>query len=167
MTAAQLLALALTSSVVSGCAARQLCVKPVGDPALTPAVASRQTAETVVSWGGVVVASSSEDAAIVSEVTAYPLDRCGHPAVHKPTVGQFLVRHRHHVTPLAGQHLTATGRLLPTADAIPTLDEAVVRVWPDAPAAADVAHPILLWPFISIGIYGGGGRIGGGFGIHF
>jgi outer membrane lipoprotein len=170
MRGSRLLALFMVAGgVASGCAAQQTCVKPVGAAALTPAAAaSGADPAAVVSWGGVVVASFSDADAIASEVTAYPLDRCGRPAVQKPAIGHFLVRH-HGAAPRAGQQLTATGRLLPTPinrAAVPTLDDAAVSIWPDAPPA-EFASPILFWPFLSIGIYGGGGRIGGGFGIHF
>ncbi|MBV5311499.1 hypothetical protein, partial [Chromatium okenii] len=65
--------------------------------------------------------------------------------------------------------LTATGRLREVREyrQMPLLDEAAVRLWPESPPVADVGYPVFIWPFISIGISGGGGRIGGGIGIHF
>lgn len=156
---------------MSGCAAHRVCFKPVGDLKLTPAAVATggYSADQVVSWGGVVIDQTND--ALELEVMAYPLDTCGQPDIDNPPLGRFRVRH-HHFNSLdipAGRQLTATGRLREIRDHwhTPLLEEAAVRLWAEPPPVADVGYPVFIWPFISIGISGGGGRISGGIGIHF
>ncbi|MBK1694849.1 hypothetical protein CKO09_08865 [Chromatium weissei] len=163
-----LLTLLFTSSVISGCSAHRVCFKPVGNLQLTPATVAKNKHEEdqVVSWGGIVTEETNN--ANELEVIAYPLDSCGQPEINNSPLGRFRVRH-HHFNSMdipVGRQLTATGRLRELWQT-PLLDEAAVRLWPEPLPVNDPGYPIFIWPFISIGISGGGGRIGGGIGIHF
>jgi len=167
----RLLPLLLAGSVASGCATHRVCFKPVGDFKLTPSIvaASGYGEDEVVSWGGVVTQPPND--ATELEVMAYPLDACGQPNLDDQPLGRFRVRHQHFTSMdiPTGRQLTATGRLREVREygQTPLLDEAAVRLWPEPPPVADMGYPVFIWPFISIGISGGGGRIGGGIGIHF
>lgn len=135
---------------VVGCATRELCVQPVGDRDLTPAVAAvgEQRVGDVVSWGGQVVEVRHLKQRTELEILGYPLDDCGRPLepAHTPVrmQGRFLIRHAGYLEPenyRAGSRITATGRIGEIVDQrigaarsrLPVLVESVVRRWPERP----------------------------------
>ncbi|WP_295408751.1 Slp family lipoprotein [uncultured Thiocystis sp.] len=174
-----LLAALIASAISCGCATRQVCVKPIGDPSLTPseAASSDGASGSVVSWGGQVIATRGLNAGTELEITGYPLDDCGRPLAQGQPLGRFLVRHRGYLEPLdyrAGRQVTVTGRIIDVADGrigdadrrFPILDESAIRLWPERKTPDEVSvRPSRPW--ISIGIGGGSGHVGGGIGIGF
>lgn len=178
LSSAHFLALLLAASLTGGCATTgEVCVKPVGDPALTPSAvaAGAYAQDAVVTWGGVVAMIHNLQSDTELDVIAFPLDSCGRPLLRGRAIGRFLVRRRGYLEPedyRRGRAITATGRIREVQETrigeargqLPVLDESVIRLWPQR-QAADVGYIVPIWPIISIGIGSGGTRVGGGIGI--
>ena len=176
---AYFLAALMAGSMACGCAAREVCVKPVGDRDLTPAevaVSARGT-DAVVSWGGRVIETRHLATGTELEIVGYPLDTCGRPVTHARSLGRFLVRHQGYLKPFddrMGREVTATGRIGEIAEGqigdadrrFPVLDETVIRLWPERQPPDDIVRRSAR-PWIGIGIGGGSGHVGGGIGISF
>lgn len=164
-----LVALALT-----GCASTD-CERPTGNPAVTPAAVSatgRHTGE-LVRWGGTIAAVSNLSDRTEIEVVGYPLDRCGRPESGSEPVGRFVVIHPGYLETAdyrPGRQLSVSGLITATREGsvggasyrFPLVQSQNIRLLDEADPPAGGRRP-----WVSIGIGGGSGGVGGGIGVLF
>lgn len=168
---------ALLLSMLSGCATTGDCSDPIGDRTITPSMVANAPSGNyvgrLVAWGGVLIAARNLPTRTELEVLGYPLDACGRPLVRAPATGRFVISRPGYVETAdlqPGRLVTASGHLLAlesgeTADRVPPppmLESYKLRLWPAAESASWNARP-----WLSIGIGGGSGGIGGGVGVIF
>lgn len=174
-----LLLVTTIAPVLVGCATTD-CVRPVGNPALTPAqvAATRGHTGELLSWGGTLVEATHLADRTELTVIAYPLDSCGAPRLGQEPSGRFIASVPGYLETAdyrPGRALTVSGLITDTREGLvgaapyrfPLLSNARVRWWPVTDAAGGSPRP-----WVSIGIGGGsggwhGGGVGGGIGIHF
>ncbi|UHD15159.1 Slp family lipoprotein [Thiocapsa bogorovii] len=180
-TACALAGLVLGLAMLAGCATRQGCVEPVGASGLTPESvgALGQGEGAVVTWGGVIADTRNLARETEIETIGYRLDRCGKPTTSGQPIGRFIARQTGFLEPSdyrTGRRITVTGRVAGVRDGqvgeasyrFPVLDDAVVRLWPDAAADDRAGWTPRLTPYLGIGFGSGGfGGIGGGIGLGF
>lgn len=154
--------------LLTGCAGTQ-CLSPVGDPAITPAVAalSAEHSGRVVQWGGVVVEARNLEDRTEIEVLGYPLDSCGRPMTGAEAVGRFIILRPGYLETAgysAQSRVSASGRLTGIREgrlgdvsySFPLLEGFQVRRWPVERAGGYPSQR----PWITIGVGSGGGGIG-------
>ncbi len=168
------------SIVAAGCASTSdNCRAPVGDRALTPAVAavSEGRVGEPVTWGGTLVSARNRVDATDLEVLAYPLSDCGRPLIDEPARGRFIIRSPGYLETAElrpGRSITASGRIIDSVEGrigdaayrFPVVEDSRPTVWParDRGYASDRAR---VRPWISVGVGGGRGWSGGGVGVWF
>lgn len=170
------LPICLVALLAVGCASTDDCRRPVGDPAITPAVvaaSSQGHAGAVVQWGGALVAARNLKESTEFEVVGYPLDRCGRPLAGAAPVGRFVIVRPGYLETAdypPGRQVTATGRLTgiregrigASAYRFPLLESYQVHLWPAEQWGGYDGRP-----WVTIGIGGGSGGVGGGVGVTF
>lgn len=166
---------ALSVATLSGCATTD-CVSPVGRAGLTPAQVSASQGYTgeLQRWGGTLASSRNLADSTELEVIGYPLDRCGHPRTRAEPLGRFVLISRGYLETAEhppGTPLTATGIISGTRGGnvggapyrFPLLTSQNIRWWPqESDGSTDYRRP-----WVSIGIGGGSGGVGGGIGVQF
>lgn len=167
-------AAALWAVLLAGCATTD-CAPAPANAAITPAQVAATGGHTGerLRWGGTLAAARNLAASTELEVVGYPLDRCGEPRTGAQPIGRFiLVRPGYLETadrPI-GSRVSATGLVTglregQVGDApyrFPLLQANDLRWWAEeAPARAYTR------PWVTIGIGGGSGGVGGGIGVLF
>lgn len=160
--------------LLAGCAGNG-CRSAVGDRSITPAVAA--AAETyvgrLVQWGGLLVETRNLKDRTELQVVGYPLDDCGRPRMNAPSIGRFIVSRPGYLETVdfrVGRLLTASGRVAAIREAtdgrahnrLPVLESFNPYLWPARDAGEQSRRP-----WVSIGIGGGSGGVGGGIGVTF
>jgi outer membrane lipoprotein len=168
---------ALLLPMLIGCATTGDCSGPIGDRKITPSMVANAPSGgyvgRLVEWGGVLIAARNLPTRTELEVLGYPLDGCGRPLVRAPSTGRFVISRPGYVETAdlqPGRLVTASGHLLDgesgeAADGArpsPVLESYKPHLWPVAETASWNARP-----WLSIGIGGGSGGIGGGVGVIF
>jgi outer membrane lipoprotein len=161
---------------LAGCATGD-CIAPVGNPGLTPDRVSATGGHSgeLQRWGGVLAQARNLERSTELEVIAYPLDRCGVPRTGAPPVGRFVLIRPGYLETAdlpPGSRISATGILVGTREGLvgdapyrfPLLSSERIRRWSDGP---DYGEPVPVRPWVSIGIGGWSGNLGGGIGVHF
>lgn len=180
-TIAAILATALAAAglLLSGCAGTTThdCRTPIGNRAVTPAMAGEDSVGTAITWGGTLVSARNLADATDLEVLAYPLDDCGRPLLDAPAQGRFIIRRPGYLETAGlepGRRITASGRIIATLDGrigaaeyrFPVLEDAAPTIWPErGPVYGNDGGRVRPW--ISVGVGGGRGWSGGGVGVWF
>jgi outer membrane lipoprotein len=173
-TAAFAAVAALSAVLLAGCATTG-CEPPPGNRDLTPARVAATGGHTGERqrWGGTLASARNLAEITELEVVGYPLDRCGKPRTGGQPVGRFiLIRPGYLETadhPI-GSRLSATGLIAGAREGkvgdapyrFPLLQANELRWWAEeAPPGAYTR------PWVTIGIGGGSGGVGGGIGVLF
>jgi outer membrane lipoprotein len=160
--------------LLAGCAGNG-CRTAVGDRRITPAIAA--TAEIyvgrLVQWGGLLVETRNLKDRTELQVVGYPLDDCGRPRMNAPSIGRFIVSRPGYLETVdfrAGRLLTASGQVGAIRDdrgggthtRLPVLESFNPYLWPVRDDGEQYRRP-----WVSIGIGGGSGGVGGGIGVTF
>jgi outer membrane lipoprotein len=167
-------ATALSAALLAGCASTD-CTPPPGRAGLTPArvadtgghTGERQT------WGGTLASARNLADRTELEVVGYPLDRCGEPRTGTQPVGRFILVKPGYLETAdrpIGSRLSATGIITGVREGqvggasyrFPLLQAGELRWWQDEPRARASTRP-----WVTIGIGGGSGGVGGGIGVLF
>ncbi|MGB5833022.1 MAG: Slp family lipoprotein [Thiohalocapsa sp.] len=163
--------------LLAGCVSSpDRCRKPIGERALTPAVAAER-ADVIgqaITWGGTLVGSRNLPDSTELEVLAYPLDSCGRPRTGDDPLGRFVVRRPGYLETAdlrPGRDVTASGRIIASSEGrigeaayqFPVLEDANPKIWPERAAGNRGG----VRPWVSIGVGGGRGWSGGGVGVVF
>lgn len=171
--AAAVLALAM----LVGCATTGDCPEAVGTRDLMPTAVAAAGADAysgrLVQWGGVLIEARNRRERTELEVLGYPLDGCGRPRVQADSVGRFLIVRPGYLETAdlrPGRLVTASGRLLGIEtvrvdDApyrLPLLESFKPHLWPAEAVGAPATRP-----WVTIGVGGGSGGVGGGIGVAF
>ncbi|MFY9975263.1 MAG: Slp family lipoprotein [Chromatiaceae bacterium] len=174
MTARFAIAATLSTLLLAGCATTG-CEPPPGNPDLTPdqvAATGGHTGERQ-RWGGTLASVRHLADRTELEVVGYPLDRCGEPRTGARPIGRFILVKPGYLETAdrpTGSRLSTTGLITGTRDGqvggapyrFPLLQAGELRWWADgAPAGTDRR------PWVTIGIGGGSGGVGGGIGVLF
>ncbi len=169
---APLVALALA---LTGCATTD-CIGPAGKSGLTPAQVAATGGHTgeLQRWGGTLAGTRHLPDSTEMTVLAYPLDDCGRPRTGAESVGRFILSRPGFVETAdrpTGSRLTARGMILGARDdalgeaqvRYPVLQGDAVRWWPEETTGGYGYTR----PWVTIGIGGGSGGVGGGIGVSF
>ncbi len=166
--------LLLAALAATGCASTN-CVAPTGDANVTPAAVSTAGGHTgeLVRWGGTITSARNLEDSTELEVIAYPLDRCGQPRTNAEPIGRFVVVQKGYLETAEyqpGRAVTVSGlisgvRAGSVGDApyrFALLQSRDLMLVPEQQAFGGYTRP-----FMSIGIGGGSGGVGGGIGVSF
>jgi outer membrane lipoprotein len=166
---------ALSAATLSGCATTD-CVSAVGRTGLTPAqvAASRGYTGERQRWGGTLASARNLADSTELEVIGYPLNGCGQPRTGAKPVGRFILVNPGYLETAEhppGTPLTATGIIAGTREGnvggasyrFPLLTGQGVRWWQRETQGTGTYR----LPWVSIGIGGGSGGVGGGIGVQF
>lgn len=164
----------ISAALLGGCATSD-CTRTPGSGGPSPAQvgASGGHLGERLRWGGTLAGARNLADSTELEVVGYPLDACGKPRTGVQPVGRFiLVRPGYLETadrPI-GSRLSATGLVTGLRDGqvggapyrFPILRATELSWWPaEAPSTGYTR------PWVTIGIGGGSGGVGGGIGVHF
>lgn len=170
----QLAAVLLATALFTGCATTD-CIPPAGNPSLTPAqvaATGRHTGERL-RWGGVLASSRNLAESTELEVVAYPLDRCGLPGLGDQAIGRFIVIQPGYLETAErppGSRLSATGIVVGIREGqvggapyrFPLLQAGDLHWWAKEAQTGGYTRP-----WVTIGLGGGSGGVGGGIGVLF
>lgn len=160
--------------LLAGCASTD-CERPTGNPAVTPAEVAATGGHTgeLVRWGGTIAAASNLKDQTEIEVVGYPLDRCGRPESGAEPVGRFVVIHSGYLETAdyrPGSQVSVAGLVTGTREGsvggasyvFPLVQSRDIRLLDDTDSASGNRRP-----WVTIGIGGGSGGVGGGIGVLF
>ncbi len=165
---------ALSAFLLAGCATTD-CTPPPGSTKLTPAQVSATGGHTGerLRWGGTLASARNLADSTELEVIGYPLNRCGEPRTGAQPIGRFILVKPGYLETAdrpAGSRLSATGLITGVRAGqvggapyrFPLLQVNELRWWAEeAPVRAYTR------PWVTIGIGGGSGGVGGGIGVLF
>jgi outer membrane lipoprotein len=162
--------------VLSGCATTTDCVTQTGNPGLTPATVAASGGHTGERqrWGGTLAATRHLPDSTELTIVGYPLDDCGRPRTGEEPQGRFILSRPGFLETAdrpVGSRLTATGMIVGVREESlgaaplrhPILQGDAIRWWSAAPAGGYGTTR----PWVTIGIGGGSGGVGGGIGVSF
>jgi outer membrane lipoprotein len=164
----------LVALSIAGCASGD-CRPAVGDRAITPVLAatSERYVGRLVQWGGLLIDARNLKASTELEVVGHPLDSCGRPRLNTSPTGRFIIARPGYLEPLefrVGRKITASGRITEVrggtggsmSGRFPVLESFNPYLWPEGEKQESYRRP-----WVSIGIGGGSGGVGGGIGVTF
>lgn len=174
LSATMTTATALYVALLAGCATTD-CAPPPGNAGLTPAQVAATGGHTGerLRWGGTLATARNLADSTELEVVGYPLDRCGEPRTGAQPTGRFIVIKPGYLETAdrpSGSRLSATGLITGVREGqvggatyrFPLLQSSDLKWWTEeAPARAYTR------PWVTIGIGGGSGGVGGGIGVLF
>lgn len=165
---------ALWTALLAGCATTE-CAPPPASSNLTPAQVSAGAGQTGerLRWGGTLASARNLVDNTELEVVGYPLDRCGKPRTGAQPIGRFILVKPGYLETAdrpTGSRLSATGILTGTRKGqvggvsyrFPLLQASDLTWW-----AVEAQTPGTARPWVTIGIGGGSGGVGGGIGVLF
>lgn len=168
------LSVMIASILFAGCAGTD-CRAPVGDPRLTPMAASADGEHVgeLVQWGGALVETRHREARTELEVVSYALDNCGRPHTGSAPTGRFIIDRPGFMETTdyeTGRLVSATGRITGVREGkvgdvsykFPLLESYKVKFLPRRRLRESYSRP-----WVTIGIGGGSGGVGGGVGVVF
>jgi outer membrane lipoprotein len=166
--------LMLSTVLLTGCATTN-CIPPPGNTGLTPAevAATGGHLGERLSWGGTLAAARNLADSTELEVVGYPLNRCGEPRTGAQPVGRFILVKPGYLETAdhpAGSRVSSTGIITGVREGhvggtpyrYPLLQGGGLRWWGDETRAGSYTRP-----WVTIGIGGGSGGVGGGIGVLF
>jgi len=169
-----LTAVVLTGTLLVGCAGVD-CDPPPVNPDLTPAQVTATGGHTGERqrWGGTLASARNLADRTELEVVGYPLDRCGAPRTGAQPIGRFVLVKPGYLETAdhpTGSRLSAIGLISGTRDGqvggatyrFPLLETNEIRWWAQGDPGSAYRRP-----WVTIGIGGGSGGVGGGVGVHF
>lgn len=164
----------LSAALLPGCATTD-CAAPPGNTTLTPtqvAASGRHLGERL-RWGGTLTAARNLADSTELEVVGYPLSRCGEPRTGARPLGRFILVMPGYLETAdhpVGSRVSATGIIAGVREGrvggapyrFPLLQSNDLRWWGEEARAGPVTRP-----WVTIGIGGGSGGVGGGIGVLF
>lgn len=165
---------ALSAVLLAGCATTD-CTPPPGNAGLTPAQVAASGGHTGerLRWGGTLASARNLADRTELEVVGYPLNRCGEPRTGAQPTGRFILVRPGYLETAdrpPGSRLSATGLITGVRKGqvggapyrFPILQASDLRWWAEEAAARAYTRP-----WVTIGIGGGSGGVGGGIGVLF